>query len=127
LQVRPVSDVLRHHKVDLILSYLNTTPQVDGLLRRLSGPLPGDDRTSGPSWRSGAVAEYIIEDGSGRIPRPLRRRLSPSQRTALIASFAAGVKQKDLALQYGISIRSVKRLIRTARDAETAALRTRTF
>ncbi|WP_162145992.1 sigma-70 family RNA polymerase sigma factor [Glycomyces tenuis] len=95
---------------------MNTSPQVDGLLGRLSGPIPSNDGTSVPSWRSGAAAEYIIGDSSTRVPRPLHRRLSPDQRTALIASFTAGVKQKDLAIQYGVSIRSVKRLVRSARE-----------
>jgi DNA-binding transcriptional regulator LsrR (DeoR family) len=36
---------------------------------------------------------------------------------ALVAAFKSGVKQRDLAVQYGISIRSVKRLVRAARDA----------
>ncbi|MEU5871920.1 sigma factor-like helix-turn-helix DNA-binding protein [Glycomyces sp. NPDC047369] len=53
------------------------------------------------------------------IPRPLHRRLSSEQRSALVASYTAGVRQKDLAVKYGISVRSVKRLVQRARTAES--------
>jgi hypothetical protein len=119
LQVRPVSDVLRHHTVELILATLNTPPQVDSLFQRLSGPFPRAAEASGPSRRSSATAEYSVEDVSGRTPRPLHRRLEPNQRAALVTAFATGVRQRDLAVQYGISVRSVKRLIRYAREAGT--------
>jgi DNA-binding transcriptional regulator LsrR (DeoR family) len=33
----------------------------------------------------------------------------------MIAAFTSGVKQRDLALQYGISVSSVKRLVRAAK------------
>ncbi|WP_166659578.1 MULTISPECIES: sigma factor-like helix-turn-helix DNA-binding protein [unclassified Glycomyces] len=103
---------------------MNTPPQVSRLLGRLSGPLEDDGGTSGPSWRSRTTAEYTIEDSSIRIPRPLYRRLSPDQRTVLVDAFASGVKQRELAAQYGISVRSVKRLVRGARNAGTTAAHT---
>jgi hypothetical protein len=105
--------------VELTTATLNTPPQVDALLGHLSGPLTNDREPSGPSWRFRTAAEYTIEDTSGLTPRPIRQRLSPVQRSALVDAFAAGIKQKDLALQYGISIRSVKRLVRDARNAGT--------
>jgi DNA-directed RNA polymerase specialized sigma24 family protein len=106
------------YMVELTTATLNTPPQVDGLLERLSGPPTTDRESSGPSWRSGAAAEFTVEDTSSRTARPIRQRLSPVRRSALVAAFAAGAKQKDLALQYGVSIRSVKRLVRSARQAD---------
>lgn len=103
--------------VDLILATLNTPPQVDSLLQRLAGPLSLDAGTSGPSCRTGAAAEHGIENVSGRIPRLLHRRLAPEQKTTLVSAYVAGVRQKDLAAEYNISVRSVKRLVRTAREA----------
>lgn len=107
----------RDHMVELTIATLNTPPQVDGLLQQLSGPDSISNGVSGPSWRSDTAAEYAVEDTSGRTPRPLHRRLSPEQRTALAAAFASGIRQKDLAAEYGISIRSVKRLVHVAREA----------
>ncbi|MCH7229738.1 helix-turn-helix domain-containing protein [Glycomyces sp. L485] len=96
---------------------MNTPPQVYGLLEQLSGPDSGKNGISGPSSNSSSTDGYTAEDASGRIPRPLHRRLSLDQRAALVAAFASGAKQKDLAADYGISIRSVKRLVRAARNA----------
>jgi hypothetical protein len=109
--------------VELILASLNTPPQVDGLLGRLSGPLPYRAETSGPSWRSDSAAGYTVENVAGRVPRPLNRRLSHNQRVALVVSFASGVKQHDLADKYGISVRSVKRLIHLSREQNVITLR----
>lgn len=102
--------------VDLILAYLNTPPQVDGLIRRLSDPLTSGNEISGPSWCTDTTSDRAAEEASGRTPRPLHRRLSPDQRAALTTAYVSGTKQKDLAAQYGISISSVKRLVRAARD-----------
>jgi hypothetical protein len=104
------------YMVDLILAYLNTTPQVEGLLRQLSGLPSTAPETSGPSYASSA-GEINIEDISGRVPRPIRRRLSLDQRDALVRAFASGTQQRDLAVQYSISVRSVKRLVRAARES----------
>jgi DNA-directed RNA polymerase specialized sigma24 family protein len=54
------------------------------------------------------------------MPRPLCQRLSPEQRSALVAAYGTGARQKDLAAEYGISIRSAKRLLRAARDSASA-------
>ncbi len=110
--------------VELILAYLNTPPQVDGLFRRLLGPCSLDAEASCPSRRAGSVAEDCVENAADRIPRPLHRRLSADQRMTLVASFKSGVKQKDLAVQYGISTRSVKRLIRSPRRRNSHSLHT---
>ncbi|MEU5871928.1 sigma factor-like helix-turn-helix DNA-binding protein [Glycomyces sp. NPDC047369] len=96
---------------------MNTPPQVDALLKRLSGPFTDPSELPGPSWRSNTSTASTIESTGARVPRPLHRRLSPSQRSALVAAYASGVKQKDLAAEYGISIRSVKRLLQNARTS----------
>ncbi|WP_460497575.1 hypothetical protein [Glycomyces tarimensis] len=43
--------------------------------------------------------------------RALGTRLSPTDRDDLIAAFNVGTSQKHLAAKYGISVRSVKRLV----------------
>jgi transposase-like protein len=43
--------------------------------------------------------------------RALGKRLSPTDRDTLVAAFNAGASQQHLATEYGISIRSVKRLV----------------
>jgi DNA-binding transcriptional regulator LsrR (DeoR family) len=58
------------------------------------------------------------------MPRPLDRRLTLEQREAIVIAYSNGVEQKALAVQYGLSERSVKRLIANARNSG-AALRTR--
>jgi hypothetical protein len=58
--------------------------------------------------------EFTIYTGS-QVPRPLRRHFSVDQWDALAAAFVSGVRQRDLAIQYGISVRSVKRLIHQGR------------
>ncbi|WP_205326744.1 sigma factor-like helix-turn-helix DNA-binding protein [Glycomyces sp. YM15] len=50
-------------------------------------------------------------------PRALDKRFSPETRAALAEAFASDVKQKDLAREYGTSIRSVKRLLQRARTS----------
>lgn len=71
----------------------------------------------GPSYAPGPVTGGVIETNYGKPPRPLNQRFSPKARSALAAAFASGVKQKDLAREYGISVRSVKRLVQQARTA----------
>lgn len=112
---QPVTRVHTRSQIELILATLNTP--------RLSGPLAGEGGALGPAQRSGTTAEYTVENVAGRMLRPLRRRLSPEQRSALVESFAAGARQKDLAAEYDISIRSVKRLVRAARDTGATRLR----
>jgi hypothetical protein len=118
LQVRPVSDLLRDHMVDLIVATLNTSPQVDGLLGCLSGPLPSDGGDSGPSCRDASAADAgFTSIGPRRPPRPINQRLSPQTRSDLVSAFFAGANQGDLATEYGISVRSVKRIVHAARAA----------
>ena len=105
--------------VGLTLAYSNPNPQLDSLLERLSGSLPARTGNPGPSWTDTADTAGGPEVSYGHPPRSLDKRFSPEARAALSAAFASGVKQKDLAREHGISIRSVKRLIRQARIAGT--------
>lgn len=72
---------------------------------------------AGPSYSPGPANGGVIETNYGKPPRPLNQRFSSEVRFALAAAFASGVKQKDLAREYGISIRSVKRLVQEARKS----------
>ncbi|WP_155830383.1 hypothetical protein [Glycomyces tenuis] len=107
------------HHVSLTLAYSNPNPQLDGLLEHLTSPSPTCTEHPGPSYDAEREGGGLIETNYGRSPRPLNKRFSPKARSELATAFASGVKQKDLALQYGVSIRSVKRLIQQARLAGT--------
>lgn len=96
---------------------MNTPPHVDGLLKELSGPVSGRDASSGPSCRGADAPTQGFESVGARTPRPLNQRLTPTERRDLVLAYASGVKQKDLAAEYAISIRSVKRLVQRARRA----------
>ena len=106
--------------VGLTLAYSNPNPQLDGLLKRLSGPLPARAANPGPSYNPEPESDDVVETSYGRPPRPLNQRLSSDARAELVAAFASGIKQKDLAHEYGVSVRSVKRLVQQARNTKPA-------
>ena len=76
-------------------------------MKRLSGPLPARGPETGPL--APAPGEQPPTAYPPAPPRALGKRLSPAERNNLIITFNAGVRQKDLAAKYGISIRSIKR------------------
>jgi len=49
-------------------------------------------------------------------PRALRRCLTDQQRQTIVDAFCDGAPQQVLADRYGISVRSLKRLLRAARE-----------
>jgi transposase-like protein len=49
-------------------------------------------------------------------PWALDRRLTSADRAAIVSEYQAGELQKTLAKKYGVSLSSVKRLIREARS-----------
>lgn len=59
------------------------------------------------------VSESVSVRSTGRKGRvwALTERLSEEQQQAIADAFIAGTQQKDLADQYGISLRSVRRLL----------------
>ncbi|GAB4001787.1 hypothetical protein GCM10029992_38230 [Glycomyces albus] len=78
-------------------------------------PVGRPRRKSGPLLRPRARNRRGHRDQLRQAAPPLEERLTPETRTALALAFASGVKQKELARKYEISIRSVKRLIQRAR------------
>jgi hypothetical protein len=94
--------------VDLITHYSNTFDQVERL-RRLDSKASTDDEPDLPATPLAAVRS------KSRPARPrVRDRLTPEDVAALVDGFQSGVTQKRLAVQYGISLSTVKRLIRAA-------------
>ncbi|MDA1360268.1 hypothetical protein O1R50_11580 [Glycomyces luteolus] len=79
-------------------------------MERLSGPLPTRGPETGP-LAPGSPNEPPLVAYPPAPSRTLGKRLSPTDRDTLIAAFNAGASQQHLATQYGISIRSVKRLV----------------
>ncbi|SDE03898.1 sigma factor-like helix-turn-helix DNA-binding protein [Glycomyces harbinensis] len=93
-------------------------------MERLSGPSPTRGAQTGPTT-PGSPENQAPTAYPPAAPRALGKRLSPAERdAALIDAFNAGARQKDLASKYGISIRSVKRLVHgTSNRPQTAANR----
>ena len=96
--------------VGLTLAYSNPNPQLDGLLERLTGPLPARGPETGPLAPDCAGGQPPTAYPPAP-PRALGKRLSSAERTELITAFNAGARQEDLAKQLGISIRSIKRIV----------------
>jgi DNA-directed RNA polymerase specialized sigma24 family protein len=70
---------------------------------------------SGPSSEPSPGCDPVPDDAPLAPARPLVRRLTAEQRGAIVKAYASGKSQKDFALQYGTSERSVKRLVNYAR------------
>jgi plasmid maintenance system antidote protein VapI len=79
-------------------------------LKRLSGPSPTRGPETGPS-APGTPDEPPPVAYPPAPSRALRERLSSADRDTPIAAFNVGASQQHLAAKYGISIRSVKRLV----------------
>nr|WP_277606042.1 sigma factor-like helix-turn-helix DNA-binding protein [Glycomyces sp. L485] len=97
-------------------AYSNPSSQVDAALYRLAAPIEPRGRISGLSWWARDGEDFPPTRAEVVTPRALKRRLSIEQREAIVKAYNEGVLQKDLAVEYGISVRSVKRLVRHARD-----------
>jgi hypothetical protein len=95
--------------VGLTLAYSNPNPQLDGLIERLTGPLPARGPETGPMAPGSPDEPPPV--AYPPAPRALGKRLSPTDRDTLIAAFNAGASQQHLAAKNGISVRSVKRLV----------------
>jgi DNA-directed RNA polymerase specialized sigma24 family protein len=89
---------------------------VDAVLDRLERALEADEPPSDPSWWPGYDGELSVTDTPPVPPRSLHRRLTTEQRAAIVNAFNHGTPQKELAASYGISVRSVRRLIHVARQ-----------
>ncbi|WP_091032834.1 sigma-70 family RNA polymerase sigma factor [Glycomyces harbinensis] len=89
-------------------------------MERLSGPSPTRGPETGPST-PGSPETQPPTAYPPTLPRALEKRLSPAEREGLIAAFNADARQKELATKYGISIRSIKRLVQGTSNRPQAA------
>jgi len=104
-----------HFGVDLIRAYSKRQDLHDDLARA---------RRQLDQARAGIGTERSISVSSaGRSEREWRvdQRISPVEVDHLVAAFRAGTPQSQLAERYGVSLSSVKRLLRRARQASVAA------
>jgi uncharacterized protein (DUF433 family) len=68
----------------------------------------------------GAYGQPKSRSANGK-PWALDRRLTSADRAAIVSEYQAGELQKTLAKKYGVSLSSVKRLIREARSTNLLA------
>jgi hypothetical protein len=94
--------------VDLTLAYYNSKPQIKGLLARLRRLVTAIDARD---WHEPVPQLSQLATGcrNGQ-PRAIRDRLSPDEYERLLGAVRAGVSKRQLATQYGVSLRSVYRL-----------------
>lgn len=110
-QKRP-SDVTRAFLlVELAAVHLNSSFQFTTHANRLPDLFNRPTRIPDPS----PTTEPPEPRSSNSKPWALDRRLTSADRAAIVNEYQAGEIQKTLANKYGISLSSVKRLIREAR------------
>lgn len=95
----------------LATTYLNPSPQLSTHANRLPDLFTRPIRNPDPC----PVPDQPKPRSSNGRPWALDRRLTSADRTAIVSEYQAGALQKALAKRYGISLSSVKRLIREAR------------
>jgi DNA-directed RNA polymerase specialized sigma24 family protein len=95
--------------VELATAYLNPSPQ----LKQHANQLPG--LASQAVWNPDS--KPALETGTTSRAWALARRLSEASRSAIVADYQSGARQQVLADRYEISLSSIKRLLRDARDA----------
>ncbi|GAB4006347.1 hypothetical protein GCM10029992_56750 [Glycomyces albus] len=95
--------------MDLALAYYNSKPQFKGLLARLRRVVAAIDARD---WQEPVPQFSQLAQGcrNGR-PRAIRDRLTPEEYERLLEAVRAGVPKRQLATQFGISLRSVYRLL----------------
>lgn len=95
--------------VDLRIAYYNSSPQVTRLLARvrdvISAAVAPKRHKSVPQ-----VSELAAASRNGQ-PRAIRDRLDLDEYQQLLGAARAGVCKKALAVEYGISRRSIYRLL----------------
>jgi DNA-binding MarR family transcriptional regulator len=97
--------------VDLLRRYSKRADLLEDLertLRRLTQAVNADPSPRVSAW------------SRGRVARPLRDRLSEADIRCLVESFRAGTIKSELAKQYGISPKSVQRLLRKFEHGDVA-------
>jgi hypothetical protein len=89
--------------VELATAYLNPSPQLNTAVSQLPGLTSRPNRNPDPRTT-----------GQTSTPWALNRRLAEETRTAIVAAYRTGTRQQVLADRYGISLSSIKRLLRAA-------------
>jgi DNA-binding NarL/FixJ family response regulator len=103
--------------VEVLHAYAKPNPQVDAILESLENAQEADESSSGLSWQSRSGSELPVIVTPSMPPRILHRRLTAEQRQAIVTAFSHGTPQKELAARHDISVRSVRRLVRDARES----------
>jgi hypothetical protein len=98
--------------VELATAYLNPSSQLNTHANRLPKLLTLLATNPDPAP---ALVRPVPRSLNGR-PWSLDRRLTATDRAAILSEYQAGELQKTLAKKYGISLSSVKRLARKARN-----------
>jgi hypothetical protein len=95
--------------VDLRTAYYNSSPQVTALLLRVRDIISAAGAPERHQPRP-QVSELAAASCNGQ-PRAIRDRLAPEEYQRLLAAARAGACKKTLAAEYGISRRSIYRLV----------------
>ncbi|WP_091039746.1 helix-turn-helix domain-containing protein [Glycomyces harbinensis] len=103
--------------MEVLHAYAKPNPQVDSILVRFENVREVDEPSSDPSTQSRPGSELPVITAPSTPPRTLHRRLTADQRQAIVAAFNHGTPQKELAANYDISVRSVRRLVRDSRES----------
>lgn len=98
--------------VELATAYLNPSPQVSAHANRLPDLFNRPARNPDPC----PTTEQPKPRSSNGKPWALDSRLTGADRAAIVSEYQAGALQRTLAEKYGISLSSVKRLAREARE-----------
>jgi hypothetical protein len=99
--------------VELATVYLNPSPQVNAHANRLPDLFNSSAQNPDPC----PPTEQSKPRSSTGRPWAIDRRLTATDRATIVSEYQAGELQKTLAKKYGISLSSVKRLAREARQA----------
>ena len=94
----------------LRVAYSNTKPQVTALVDRFLDPKNQTSADSDP------CNHYVCGRHQIRRPRAIKDRLEPGALDAIVKRFASGARQLELAAEYDISLSTVKRILRRARN-----------
>ncbi|GAB3237238.1 hypothetical protein GCM10027447_36240 [Glycomyces halotolerans] len=99
--------------MDLSVAYYNSKPQVKGLLARLRRLVAAIDARD---WHEPVPQlSQLARDCRNGKPRAIRDRLGPEEYERLLDAVRAGVSKRQLAKQYGMSLRTVYRLAGASR------------
>jgi hypothetical protein len=106
--------------VDLSVAYYNSKHQVKAMLARVQGLI--SDVTA-RDWREPVpqLSQLTLAYRNGK-PRAIRDRFAPEEYQRLVEAAQAGASKKGLAAAYGISRRSIDRML-AVRGSSASRLR----